>query len=556
MCGYNTLLSKYKRIFRFTLCILLSVILCSSILCTQVLAEDSPKTIDTTNWPAYPDIYAECGVLLNAETGEIIYDKNCHKQMYPASITKILTTLCCLELSNPEDMVTYYHYDMYTLEVGDAHIGRQEGEQLSMLDSLYAVMLASANECAYAVAEYIGRGTEEYSNKIQELKNSGIEITGELESTTAIAVFADIMNERAKQAGATDSHFINPNGLFNEDHYTTCYDMAMITKDAIANDQFLEIESNLTWQIPATAMQPETQYIANRHKMLYPDNSNYYEGVFGGKTGYVFQSGNTLVTFAKQGDVTLIAVVMNSNASNVYNDTKLLFDYGFKNFSLSKIDTSFMDMSKDSQTPSITGSNFGLFSIDTNKSVILPNNVSFSDCSYKVNILDESPDDDIVGKVTFFYGNNQVGSTDLLLTNTKDSNYTFQKTSISKSSPGFISEDFIHINLTFWIIISIILIIIIFILLFIFLNFSKKRGLLSESSDLSDKTDVSDVKEEIIKKDIKSNENIDESFNDKSLDKDVKNMINDILNYSNNEDTNPSESQEIQESINDNNNNN
>ncbi|SEQ16569.1 D-alanyl-D-alanine carboxypeptidase [Lachnospiraceae bacterium RM5] len=415
--------------------ILLSVIifLMSVLPCYNAYADEEVKCASEK-----PEIYAECGVLLDASTNTVLYDKNCHQQMYPASITKILTTLVALEEGNLTDMVHYYHYDVYSLEYGDAHIGRQEGEELSLKDSLYAVMLASANECSYAVAEYVARKTDAYTEKIETMKKEkgGAEPDDEAKSIAAIEVFSDIMNERAKKAGALNSNFCNPNGLFNENHYTSCYDMAMITKDAIKNDTFLEIESNTTYQIPATNLQPETQYIANRHKMLYPDNENYYEGILGGKTGFVTQSGNTLVTFVKRGDTTLISVVMNSNAQNVYNDTKLLLDYGFNNYSdinpsesekcLSdtndEINASLKDSLKDY---------YECLSYDTSSKCILPNNISLSDCTKKIescinftdiNSLDLStcPTTDACC-IGYYYNNIKVGNLHIKLDNKKAS---------------------------------------------------------------------------------------------------------------------------------------
>jgi D-alanyl-D-alanine carboxypeptidase len=423
-------------------------------------------------WPAYPNIYAEAGVLIEASTGTVLYDKNCHQKMYPASITKIMTTLLALENGNLSDMVEFYHYDVFSLELGDAHISRQEGELLSLKDCLYAVMLASANEVANAVGEYVARNTSAYTDKINELKASNTDYD---ESKVAIDVFADMMNERAKELGAIGTHFANPNGLFDEDHYTTCYDMAMITRAAVANDEFLKIESNTTYTIPATNLQSETHPIANRHQMLFPNNSVYYDGILGGKTGYVDQSGTTLVTFAKRNGMTLIAVVMKSNGANVYNDTKLLLDYGFNNFSLSNISEqettfSFNNTTSYSNLDTVFGTNTPLIELNPEGNVVLPNGVTLSDCKSELTFLDSSEQTgNNIAKINYFYNDINVGGTTLILnSNSEEDSFTFGPTKTETSSSKNKSNDFININI--WLMLVILLIII-----FVFLVFRYTR---------------------------------------------------------------------------------
>lgn len=435
------------------------------------------------DWPAYPDIFAEAGVLIDASTGTILYDKNCHQQMYPASITKIMTTLLALENGNLSDMVEYYHYDIYSLETGAAHISRQEGELLSLKDSLYAVMLASANEAANAVGEYVARKTTAYTEKINQLQASGTDYN---ESKVALEVFSDMMNERAKKAGALETHFCNPNGLFDENHYTTCYDMAMITKAALDNDEFLKIESNITYTIPATNLQSEPHPMANRHKMLFPKNMEYYEGILGGKTGYVDQSGTTLVTFAKRNGMTLISVVMKSNGSNVYNDTRLLLDYGFNNFSLSNISEhettfTFNNTARYSNLNTVFGSDTPLIELNPEGNVILPNGVELSDCRSELAFLDSSEQtDNNIAKINYFYKDINVGGTTLILNTEKDDNsFTFGPAKTEASSSKHKSNDFININI--WLLLTLIVIILIVFIIIRFtpllhgINYRKRR---------------------------------------------------------------------------------
>ena len=410
------------------------------------------QTESTKNvaWPGAPEIFGEAGVLIEASTGTVLYDKNCHQQMYPASITKIMTTMLALENGNLSDMVEYYHYDVYSLEIGDASIARQEGELLSLKDTLYAVMLASANECANATGEYVARRTTAFTDKIEELKASGEDYNEEL---VAISVFADMMNERAKEAGALGTHFSNPNGLFSEDHYTTAYDMAMITRDAIKLDEFLKIEANTSYEIPVTNKNAETQMIYNRHKMLFPSNQNYYEGALGGKTGYVDQSGSTLVTFAKRNGMTLISVVMKSNGANIYNDTRLLLDYGFDNFALTNISENeskftFNGLGSFSNLNSVFDTDSSLIELSTDGNVVLPKDIKITDCTSKLTFDDEDivADDSKIAKLNYYYNDVKVGEADLLL-HKNDESFKFGPAKETPTTVKQKKDKYININI-------------------------------------------------------------------------------------------------------------
>ena len=347
--------------------------------------------------PAPPEIVAEAGVVMELSTGTVLYNKNMHNKMYPASITKIMTTLLTLEKCKLDDMITFSHYDVYSLVYGDAHIGMRENEQLSVYDCLRGIMLASANECANAAGEHVAMQTDAYKNKIADLDAQGKDYDA---SITALDVFADMMNDRAKKAGALNTHFTNPSGLFNENHYTTCYDMARITRAAASNQDFLDIESKTIYTIPPTNLVAEPRTIGNRHKMLYENNKNYYEGILGGKTGYVDQSGNTLVTFAKRNGITLISVVMKSNSANVYNDTRLLLDYGFSNcqsVNLASTDTTYNRKNS-------------LYSLNADDNLILPASISFADVKSSVEPSVTSPE------IHYTYNGVELGNTRLSTT--------------------------------------------------------------------------------------------------------------------------------------------
>ena len=360
---------------------------------TNVYAGDTKET-PSKDWPSAPDLFGTSACLIEASTGTVLYDKKCHQKMYPASITKIMTALLTIENSNLGDMVTFSQSAIDSLEYDAANVGMVPGEEMSVEDCLYALMLHSANEVATALGEHVSGSTEK---------------------------FAELMNERAKEAGALGTHFANANGLHDENHYITAYDMAMITKAAIANPVFLTISGTNNYTLSKTNKK-DAFTVYNRHKMLYPTSPYYYEGILGGKTGYTSQSGTTLVTYARRNGMTLISVVLNSNGYNVYNDTKLLMDYGFDNFNLVNIsenDSKFNFESSHDFTDKLD-SPFGFASdktltLSTDSCVVLPKDKKFSDTTSSFEFtVDKDAPSKAVGTYSYFFKGVKVGSAPLL----------------------------------------------------------------------------------------------------------------------------------------------
>lgn len=257
-------------------------------------------------WPQGPDISASTGVLMEAETGAVIYDKGADELRYPASITKLMTILVAVEHSSLKETVTFTETGIRDVTWDSSNIGMQLGEQITMEDCLYAVYLASANEVSAQVAEYVG-GTE------QE--------------------FINMMNERAAQIGCTNTHFTNASGLPDENMYTTARDMALIFREGLKNKTFRKIIENPTHIIPATNKNDKKRGLHTHHPLAAVEDQLYYEGCFGGKTGNTDASGSTLVTGVEQNGVTYIAVVMKApELGPACADSTALFDYGFQNF--------------------------------------------------------------------------------------------------------------------------------------------------------------------------------------------------------------------------------
>lgn len=355
----------------------------------------------TVSLPKAPDIVGECAILIEPNTGTVLYEKDPNKKMYPASITKIMTALLTLEHCDMNETVVYSKKNIESLTAEDSNIQCKVGEKMKVKDCLYALMLSSANEAATALAEHISGNTEE---------------------------FANLMNARAKKAGAKNTHFANPNGLHNENHYVTAYDMAMIMKDAIKYPAFLDIIHSTTYTIPANNKRTEPFTSYQKHMMIYPTSQYYDADVIGGKTGYTDQAGKTLVTYAKRGDVSLISVVLKSNGDVVFEDTKKLLDYGFDNFTyvnVSENDTKFNSDSSNTLVSPFSKTNASI-SVDKDASILLPNGVKFDDLDTEVNykLTDSS-----FATITYRYNGMVLGSVPLRYTNNtiKTKNSTSEK---------------------------------------------------------------------------------------------------------------------------------
>ena len=235
------------------------------------------------NWPAGPAISAQSAILMDAETGAILYEKNIHEQLYPASITKILTALIVMEQCPLDEMVTYSNEAVNSINwQTDSNIGIKAGEQITVEQSLYGLLVGSANEVANALAEHV----------------SG-----------SVDAFAELMNERAAELGCVDSHFANANGIFDENHYTSAHDMALIAKAFFSNDLLSKISGTSTYTIPRSDTVSEELLITCRNQLL-PGKSYAYEYLVGSKTGYTSEARQTLVSCAQKDGMKLICVVM------------------------------------------------------------------------------------------------------------------------------------------------------------------------------------------------------------------------------------------------------
>lgn len=270
-----------------------------------------------------PEISAQAAVVYDVTHGKILYEKEADTRLYPASTTKLMTALLVLENADLNSTVTFSKTAVTNLESGAVTLKLAEGDRVSVKDCLYGLLLKSANEVANGLAEHVGG---------------------------SISGFADMMNKKAKELGCTGTNFVNPNGLNDPNHYTTCRDMAKIAAAAFANETLCKIGGTLSYEFPATK-NAAARTITPGHKMLYPSDSRYYEGIVGGKTGYTSLAGNTLVTCVEKNGVRIIAVVMKAKSTQ-YTDTKALLDYGFEK---AAADTASVAAGNENSLPAGTG---------------------------------------------------------------------------------------------------------------------------------------------------------------------------------------------------------
>lgn len=266
---------------------------------------DPIQTNEIPGWPQGEAVQSGSAVVMDLDTGTVLYSKNAEKKMYPASITKIMTAMIALERGNLDDVITFSEL-VYQIEEDSSHQGIQPGEKMTLRDALYGLMLESANDIGNGIAEYFGGGLDG---------------------------FADLMNQKAEELGCVNTHFSNPHGLHSEDHYTCAYDMALIAKAAYAIPEFQKIVATTQYECPPTNVTDVSRYFVNHHRMLQKDSDYYKEWCIGGKTGYTSDAWNTLATYGEKNGLRLVCIVLRvPGLYRSYDETELLMNYGFDNF--------------------------------------------------------------------------------------------------------------------------------------------------------------------------------------------------------------------------------
>lgn len=362
---------------------------------TALMAAGMPMTaFAKPDWPSDTGIESEAGIVMDADSGAVLFGQNIHVQKAPASITKILTALVVIENSSLDDTITFSHDAVYNVEDGSGNKNSiEEGDTLSVRDCLYLLLMRSSNQAANALAEHVGGSRDS---------------------------FVKMMNEKTAELGCENSHFANPSGLNDDTQLTSVYDMALIASAAYKNDTLLTISKDKSYRLPATKNNPDGVTIQPEHKLLITtdtESPNYYPYAVAGKTGYTSIAGQTLVTYAIKDDRRQIAVTMKSTQATHYQDTIALMDFGFlrfKNVNISENETAYtsgdqpVQIGDNSYQPSD-------LSMDTLAVITLPKDASFADAEKTVvTDLPEDAPQGAVALLSYKYNDRKIGQVYLI----------------------------------------------------------------------------------------------------------------------------------------------
>lgn len=392
-------------------------------LAAPVSEEVTSSALDA-NWPQGPSISSEAAILIEANTGTILYEKEPHKQMYPASITKILTTLIATEQCSLDEQVTFTADTLATIPFDSSRIWVDDGEYLSMEDCLGAILIVSANDVAAGVAEHI---------------------SGSLDD------FAVLMNERAKELGCLNSNFVNSHGYHDPEHYTTAYDMAQIARAFFENDLLSSLARQRSFKISASAGQPDDIWEFSKNQ-LFETRTYEYEYLVGSKTGYTDKAGQTLVSCAQKDGMKLICVVLNAESPEQYKDTVTLFDFGFSHFTTANIyenDKTYVvaDSFYDVDVLDVLGNSSPLLHMDQDAIIILPKSATFADTTSYITMSAEGSN--AAATAHYQYGTHHIGEAPIYMTSvagvTNESGTLEQAGEISQVAPE--TKETIHINI-------------------------------------------------------------------------------------------------------------
>lgn len=363
---------------------------------------------NTAPWPKCPSIKAKEAVVMDLATGTILVAKNENKKWYPASTTKIMTALLAIEHAKSlDEEVEFTKEAIDAADRGSSSIGMTPGEKLPLKECLYGLMLASANEVANALA---------------------IHTAGSMDA------FADMMNEKAKELGCTNTHFRNPSGLYEKDHYTTPADLAKIAGAAIKVDAFREIVSTRKHVIPETNLMKEKRPLSNTHQLFNPvQNPEYaYEYCYAGKTGYTNESKFSLVSFAKKGTMDVVCVIMHAESKEVqYTNTKKLIDYAFKRFRMLQADKIPLKLNENAgtiYTHILENDPSAEFTVSGASALAVPKKCDINGVVTKIienDITAIRVGENCIGSVEYQYGGSRIGSAELIYTSSKA--YSFEK---------------------------------------------------------------------------------------------------------------------------------
>ena len=290
------------------LLVVLLALCCSFGVASPALAEEGDQPAYSAAEP--PALSSAHALLMDYDTGTVLLDKGSHERAYPASTTKIMTALLTLENVGLDEMVTVTEADLAEISWDSSVAQLKAGDTLSVRDLLAGLLIPSGNDAAYVLARYVGGGDWH--------------------------AFVDMMNERAAQLGCTDTHFVNPCGLHDDNHYTTAADLALMFREALKHPEFAEISSQSTWELPATEVSPARELEAT-DDLIDPESPVYMgDAIVASKTGTTWEGGRCLVTLAERDGMSLLGVTLGApmevDADGVgpnFYDMRSLLEWGF-----------------------------------------------------------------------------------------------------------------------------------------------------------------------------------------------------------------------------------
>ena len=346
------------------------------------------------DWPSDTGIMAEAGIVMDMNSGAILYGQNIHLTYPPASITKILTALIVLENCSLDDTVTFSTTAVNQVEADSGNkISVVAGDQLSVEDCLYSLLLVSCNQAANALAEH---------------------------TAGSISAFVDMMNEKLVELGCQESHFENPSGLNGDNQYVSAYDMALIAQAAYDNETMVEISSATTHKIAPTTQNPDGFTIRGEHRLCVTEDQSspyYYPEAVAGKTGYLIKAGNTLVTYAVKDNRRLVSVILKGQPRQYFVDGKALLEFGFRSFQNYTVADYESRYVTGNETINLDKGSFQAsdLMIDPDSVITLPNGASFEDADISLGALPEVSPDNAVALLTYTYNDRVIGTAYMLV---------------------------------------------------------------------------------------------------------------------------------------------
>lgn len=394
------------------------ILICFVLILNIDITAQAVEPSEIENWPMGPEVASEGAVLIEANTGTVLYSKNMNQRFYPASTTKILAALLAIEHAKLDEIVSFSNEAVFSIERGSSNMGMDVGQQITMEQCLYGILVYSANEVTNAVAEHVA---------------------GDIDS------FVGMMNEKAAELGCSNSHFVTTNGLHDDRHYTTPYDLAQIGRAFFANETLAKMSGTRYYKIEPSAKQPDLIELYTHNKLT--NNTYPYEGYVGGKTGYTTLANQTLISCAKRNGMTLICVVMNVDSPGQYTDTVALFDYGFNNFSRVNVaenekDYTLMNSDFFKKEGDIFGESETIMSIEPSDSIILPATIDFDMVQSELKYVDDPSSPDSVAVIDYSYEGMPLGSANIVLAQDQPA-YDFESPNVVTDTEDDAEKNFV-----------------------------------------------------------------------------------------------------------------